>query len=318
MNSNISQHQVIHLVAVPSTENTTKPLGRIAPGILCAQAIKSNMIPDGQIILIGGRTCDDQARKLGLENTIRFAPPLGQPNLIRRQIKLSTKSSQQIYCWNDELVSIIRGLPIERHLISTAPHLIPRGSISKQIKVRVLNDQDHIAWKNRGIECSVDRTLPLAIDRMNIEHLNENQNKNSLCIGVISDRPSDTDARELAFLMGLLNAAGHSLTGVVPSTSAHLPAAHRHHRGLQAKFKFVTISDPMCSWLHQFDLCIHPNYDGSGSSMLIERICKRAGVPVLRLKQSMREGLSRAPGVAGPIIEQLDQIRNSKSEPALV
>ncbi len=53
--------------------------------------------------------------------------------------------------------------------------------------------------------------------------------------------------------------------------------------------------------------------------MLIERMCENAEVPVLRLKQSTRAGLSRAPGVAGPIIEQLDEMieaNQSKQEPA--
>jgi len=315
VNKSISNPDVIHLVACPSEYENGHSLGRLVPALLCARAIESQLTPPGLVILVGDQSCELQAKRLGLQWHHRLAPPLGIPKLIHRRVKHLTSKASRVICWNDELAPLLSGIPAELDLISTSPKRMT-GYVSKRVSIRVFESSDEQAWEDRGLEASVDRLLPSILDSINdsIQPVNRAQldlDPNSMCIGVLADRPCDVDARELAFLLGLLNASGYSLTGVVPNTASHLHAARRHHRGLGSRFHLLVTTDPVTSLLPIFDALIHPCFDGSGSSMLIERMCENADVPVLRLKHSGREGLSRAPGVAGPIIEQLDEMIES-------
>lgn len=291
--------------------------------MLCAHAIEQNLTPPGRIVLIGNSSCESQSRLLGLEISQRLAPPMGKTDLLRRRIKQLTRNASRVICWNDELASLLTGISAEADLISTSPASAP-DHISKCVSIRVFEQQDYHYWDDRGHKPAIDTLLPPLLDHLAeknrpITRASVGINQDSMCIGVLADRPSDVDARELTFLLGLLNATGYNLTGIVPSSANHLAAARRHHRGLGSLFQFLVTTDPISTLLPVFDALIHPCFDGSGSSMLIERMCENADVPVLRLKQSDREGLSRAPGVAGPIIEHLDEILHSsqaaKQEP---
>ena len=286
--------------------------------MLCARALEQGLTPPGHIVLIGDGSCGSQAHLLGLEWNTRIAPPMNKPELVRRQIKRLTKNASRVICWNDELASLLKGIPAELDLISTAPTKSP-SYLSKRVAIRTFEQSDHDYWIDRGNAATLDRLLPPLLDNISESHRTISRasigiDDNTMCIGVLADRPSDIDARELAFLLGLLNASGYSLTGIVPSTSSHLAAARRHHRGLGSKFQLLVATDPITTLLPLFDALIHPCFDGSGSSMLIERMCENADVPVLRLKHSGRDGLSRAPGVAGPIIEHLDELIKSHKQ----
>ncbi len=313
-----SHHDVIHLVAAPCATPGSDSLGRTIPTILCANAIEQNLTPPGKVILIGNSSCESQARLLGLNWHARLAPPLGKPELLRRTIKRLTKNASRVICWNDELATLLKGIPAELDLISTAPTNAP-AYVSKRVTIRTFEQADCDYWIDRSNAASVDTLLPKAIDNIadtsrDVSRASINIDNDTMCIGVLADRPSDIDARELAFLLGLLNASGYTLTGIVPNTASHLAAARRHHRGLGSKFQLLVATDPITSLLPVFDALIHPCFDGSSSSMLIERMCENADVPVLRLKHSGREGLSRAPGVAGPIIEHLDELIKANAQ----
>ena len=310
---------MIHLVAAPSDRTDAFSLGRTIPTLLCAQALEQGLTPPGRVILIGDSTCEQQATLLGLRWHERLAPPLGNPKLIIRQIRRLTANASRVICWNDELASVLKGIPAELDLISTSPTHTP-AYVSKRVNIRAFEHTDCDHWQERKNTVSIDTILSPILDNIaltarSITRASIGIENNAMCIGVLADRPSDVDARELAFLLGLLNASGYSLTGIVPNTATHLAAARRHHRGLGSKFQLLVTSDPITSLLPIFDALIHPCFDGSGSSMLIERMCENADVPVLRLKHSGRAGLSRAPGVAGPIIEQLDEMLEHKTEP---
>lgn len=315
MNALNSHQDVIHLVAAPSAAAGVDSLGRTIPTLLCAQAIEQSLTPPGRVILIGDSSSEHQAKLLGLKFSDRLAPPLGKAELLRRIVKQKTRSASRVICWNDELSILLSGIEAETDLISTSPTSAP-NHISKRISIRVFERGDFELWMNRGYSPTLDSLLPPILDNLinscrPITRESIGIKSNAMCIGVIADRPSEVDARELAFLLGLLNASGYTLTGIVPSTANHLAAARRHHNGLGSLFQFLVADDPITSLLPVFDALIHPCFDGSGSSMLIERMCDNADVPVLRLKHSGRAGLSRAPGVAGPIIEQLDALIES-------
>ena len=283
--------------------------------MLCALAIEQGLTPPGPIILIGNSSCESQARLLGLHWNLRLAPPMGKPELLRRQVRQLTKNASRVICWNDELAPLLKGIPAELDLISTLPSHAP-SYVSKRVNIRTFEHTDTDIWNDRNNTATLDNLLSPLLDNLTdnarpVSRASIGIDDTTMCIGVLADRPSDVDARELAFLLGLLNASGYTLTGIVPSTASHLAAARRHHRGLGSQFQLLVATDPITTLLPVFDALIHPCFDGSGSSMLIERMCENADVPVLRLKHSGREGLSRAPGVAGPIIEQLDEMIES-------
>lgn len=309
---------VLHLVSAPTNARGHRPpLGRQIPAYLCAQAIKQGLTPPGRVILIGDSSSELQARSLGLTPHLRLAPPMGLVPMLARQVRALARDAARVICWNDELAPLLRGLNTPTDLISTNPGLINRR-LSNRVAVRVFERGDRDTWESRNHQAELESVLtPLIHDP---PAFSSDTSRESLgidpgcvCIGVIADQPSDIDARSFGFLMGLLNVAGFQITSVIPAGAAYLEAARRHHHALDARFRMLVSSESTLSLLPLFDLLIHPCYDGSGASMLIERLCENADVPVLRLRHSGRDGLSRAPGVAAPIIEALDDIMAQRS-----
>lgn len=237
--------------------------------------------------------------------------------MLARTVRTLARGSSRVICWNDELTPLLRGLNTPTDLISTHPSLATRR-VSNRIAVRVFERSDRDAWETRNQQAELESVLnPLIQDPPVFSNSPIREqlgiDPSTICIGAIADQPSDIDARSFGFLMGLLNVAGFHITAVIPQGADHLEAARRHHHTLDARFRMLVSSNPTLSMLPLFDLLIHPCYNGSGSSMLIERLCENAETPVLRLRHSGRDGLSRAPGVAAPIIEALDEILAERS-----
>ncbi len=316
MNQLQSNPEIVHLVAAPGSGGSQLSIGRTIPTVLCQHAMANGLTPPGHVVLVGDSSSEHQARLLGLDWDQRLCPPLGKVKLLRRRIKQITQNATRVICWNDELVCLLNHLSIESDLISTSPASAP-PHISKRINIRAFEQTDCDYWIERGYQCTLDTLLPPLLDNIAdsnrpVDRSSIGVTSNTICIGVVADRPSDVDARELAFLFGLLNAAGYSISGIVPDTAGHLDAARRHHRGLGSRFQFLVSGDPISTLLPAFDALLHPCFDGSGSSILIERMCENADVPVLRLKESQHAGLSRAPAMAGPIIEYFDELIRAK------
>ncbi len=322
MNAITPHPGVLHLVSAPSSTNDQRPqIGRLIPAYLCAQAIKQGLTPPGQVVLVGDPQSERHAHSIGLKPSLRYAPPMGRVQMLARTIRSLSRNSSRIICWNDELAPLLRGLHAPADLISTRPELMTHR-VSSKVDIRVFERPDRDVWESRNHSAELDTVLaplisdppplPLRIDRATMGIAPDD-----ICIGVIADRPSDIDARSIAFLIGLLNASGFPITCVMPEGASHIAAAKRHHRGLEEQFRLLFAREPMITMLPLFDILIHPCYDGSGSAMLIERLCENADTPVLRLRSSDRSGLSRAPAVAGPIIEALDEIFAHRKDPAL-
>lgn len=305
--------EVIHLVAAPSCDTPGARLGRVIPAVLCAHAIEAGLTPPGRVLLIGDSQSARFALKLGLRADLRLAPPVGRPEMLARRLRTLTADAARVICWNDELGVLLNRVIPEADLISTRPALAPHR-LRKRVSVRVFERSDRDAWDARNHSAELDTVLaPVLDDLLSCQHPVTRDSlgidPDSVCIGMLADRPGDIDAREFCFLLGLLNASGYTLSGVIPVNAAHLAAARRHHRALGERFRLLVAHDPITTMLPIFDVLLHPCFDGSGSSMLIERMCENADTPVLRLRDSGREGLSRAPGIAGPIIEFLDDMR---------
>ena len=282
------------------------------PAYLCAQAIARGLTPRGRVVLIGDDSSERSAQAIGLKHHHRFAPPLGQINMLARPIRKLAKQSDRVICWDDELTPLLRGIPCPVDLISTRPDLATRR-VSSRIHVRVFERPDRTVWESRNNQAELDSvlnrlTLDPIIPVQSYSRSSIGIDRESISIGFLADRPSDIDARAVGFLMGLLDVSGFNLTAVVPHGASHLTAARRHHHGLGNHFRFLIAHDPIITMLPIFDVLIHPCYNGTGASTLIEQLCENLDTPVLRLTPGGRAGLSRAPGVAGPVIEALDDL----------
>lgn len=316
-----SQPEIVHLVAAPGAPASPCRAGREIPALLCAQAISQHLTPPGRVVLVGDPASAAHARALGLRVDQRLTPPMGRVELLARQFRALTETASRVVCWSDELAGLLRRCQPECDLISTNPNLAP-AKVSKRVQVRVFERSDRDLWDARNHSAQLDSVLAPIVDDLTLANPSITRKSmgiadDAVCLGVVADRPGDIDAREVCFLLGLLNASGYTLTGVVPANASHLAAARRHHRGLGERFRLLIAHEPIITMLPAFDAVIHPCFDGSGASMLLERLCDNADTPVLRLRHSGRAGLSRAPGVAGPIIDHLDELLGSRaSEPA--
>lgn len=312
------QPAVLHLVSAPGTPDRLRPpLGRSIPVFLCARAIEQGLTPPGRVLLIGDNDSADYASQLGLQYHERLAPPLGRVSMLTRSIRRAADGCTRVICWNDELAPLLRAVKAPADLISTRPSLM-RQRVSSRVEVRVFERADRKLWEAKNNNAELESVLTPLIDRARplprtITRAELGIDPATICIGIIADRPSDIDARAMGFLMGLLHVAGFPITPIVPRNASHLTDARRHHHGLGNRFRFMVAQQPMLTMLPAFDLLLHPCFDGSGSSMLIERLCENLDTPVLRLRHSGRDGLSRAPGLAGPIIEALDDILAQRS-----
>ncbi|MEZ6165339.1 MAG: hypothetical protein R3B67_13000 [Phycisphaerales bacterium] len=312
------QPAVLHLVSAPGTpDRLRQPLGRSLPVFLCARAIEQGLTPPGRVLLIGDSDSAEYATSLGLRFHDRLAPPLGRVSMLSRSVRRAASGCARVICWNDELAPLLRSVKAPADLISTRPSLM-RQRVSSRVEVRVFERADRKLWESKNNNAELESVLTPLIDRASPFPTQWTRARlgidpGTICIGIIADRPSDIDARSMGFLLGLLHVAGFPIAAIVPRNASHLTDARRHHHALGNRFRFLVAQQPMLTMLPVFDVLLHPCFDGSGSSMLIERLCENLDTTVLRLRHSGREGLSRAPGLAGPIIEALDDILANRS-----
>lgn len=318
---------VIHLVAPPSSRaDSHKHIGRTSPCLLLAGALKNNLTPSSQdqnqIFTIGDSSTQHAAAALGLTPTAHFSPLLARPRSaktnILKHIQSTHTTPSRIICWSDELIALASAVAshfdIPAELISTKPALItkPPNNIDTIV---AFDPQDHDRWQELRHTCKTDQSLAAAIDQKTPTHQDRaaarsalNIDDQTIVIAAIADAPNQVDAREFAFLLGLLAVSGYTLLGVIPKTAKNLNQALRHHRGLDQPFRILTTTDPLPQLLPLLDAYIHPTDDHSGSTLLINRLLQNAGIPLLNLRHSGKAGFSRAQGAAGQLLDEMDQI----------
>lgn len=292
-------------------------IGGTVPVYLCMRAIQEELAPSGRIVLIGDEKSERSAITLGLTPHLRLTPPLGRVEMLARAARRIANDFERVIVWNDELAPILKGITAPTELISTRPDLA-RRRVPSRVNVRVFERSDRKVWESRNHEAELDTVLHHLVSSPKLPDSTLTREMfgipaDSICMGIVADRPSDIDARSIGFLMGLLDVSGFDLTAIIPESASHLNAARRHHHGLGDRFRFLIAQDPIITMLPIFDLLIHPCYNNTGASSLIERLCENMGTPVLRLQSGGRAGLSRAPGVAGPVIEAIDEILASRA-----
>ncbi len=325
----LSDGYAVHLVAPPSTRpNTSAHFGRTTPCLLLAGALKDNLTPPpphSRVMVIGDSSTPATASAIGIPHTDHFTPVLANPNSLKRKIlsQLSTfdASPSRIICWSDELISlassIASSLDIPTELISTKPSTIKKPPQSIDT-IRVFEPQDHDRWLDLRHTCQTDQLLASLIDadqptqqERSDARSKLNIDDQTIVLGAVADAPNEVDAREFAFLLGLLAVSGYQLLGIIPKTAKNLNQALRHHRGLDQPFRILTTTEPLPSLIPLLDAYIHPNNELSGSTHLVDRLLQRADIPILNLRHSGKAGFSRAQGAAGLLLDEMDHIVES-------
>ncbi len=328
MNTNpqTTDSAVVHLVAPPSTRRDARShYGRTIPCLLLAGALQQCLTPNSpqsRTVIIGDSTAATSASALGLEFADLFTPVLQSPRWLKSQLLHHLKSlptpPTKIICWSDELAwlscAVGSSMDIPTELISTKPSVIknPPQNIDS---IYAFDSHDHDWWLDHRHVCKSDQRIacliapsPPTFDQRNQAREALGIDAQTICLAAIADAPNEVDAREFAFLLGLLSVSGYPVLGIVPRTASNLNQALRHHRGLGKPFRFLTTTDPLPDLLPLLDACIHPTDERSGSADFIERYCKSADIPIMRMRHSGKAGFSRAQGSAGKLLDQMDEI----------
>jgi hypothetical protein len=203
-------------------------------------------------------------------------------------------------------------IPIE--LISTKPSTLskPPQNIDS---IRVFEPADFDIWQTHRHTCQTDHLLTPLLDPQSPTQATRAHKRSAIdiddqtiVIAAVADNPSDVDAREFAFLLGLLAVSGYQTLGIVPNTAKNLNQALRHHRGLKEPFRLMTSTETLPQLLPLLDAYIHPTDEISGSTQLLDRYLERADIPKLNLRHSGKAGFSRAQGSAGQLLDEMDAI----------
>ena len=315
---------VVHIVAPPSMrQGQANPIGRSIPTMLLKGAIENALTPpppNARIITIGDSTTRRSAQALGVHISNHNAPLLGKPNTLKRRIinDLKTAQPSRIICWSDELLNlssaVASAMDVPLELISTKPTLLSKPPQNIDT-IRVFENQDHDRWQDLRHTCQTDQFLAQHIDPQQPEHSDRSQARiklgiedDTIVIAAVADNPSHVDAREFAFLLGLLAVSGYSTLGIIPNTAQNLNQALRHHRGLDQPFRIMTTSQTLPQILPLLDAYIHPTDEISGSTQLLDRYLERAGIHKLNLRHAGKAGFSRAQGTAGQLLDEMDDI----------
>ncbi|MCA9302997.1 MAG: hypothetical protein KC996_02635 [Phycisphaerales bacterium] len=309
---------VVHIVAPPSSSSEGTAFGRLLPVVLCANAIRLSAVPDGQILIIGDTSAERTATTLGLPRTRRITPILRNQRFCARLLRSIVPNTAHLICWSDELSSVLAETGTSSELISTAPNLAPRPPQSRTM-IRVLDEIDRDTWSDLGRDATLDRDLPALVDSFSAPaHRDTLRDQlaiepQTILLAPLTDDPSQTDAREFAFLLGLLAAAGYRIAGLLPDSARNIHTARRHHRALHKPFRLFTTPSPILQSLPAIDLMLSINHTPSASVHLLERLCENTGVPVMRLTHAGRKGLAGSPGESIQLIQQFDQLTRERT-----
>lgn len=319
----------LHLVAPPSSRTNTKHFGRTVPCLLLsshlADSSQSQQLTQPQIVIVGDASTRTTATQFDIPFTHHIAPLLSNQRYASRQL-ISRVSAlptppTRIICWSDELLPLASaaasrfGLPLE--LVSTNPSVLNKVTANID-SIKAFDESDHDFWTNHRHTSSTDHCLAQRIDSTppsaasrNAAKANLNIDDSTLVLAAVADAPNQVDAREFAFLLGLLSVSGYQILGLIPKSAKNLEQALRHHRGLDQPFRLLTTTDPLPALLPLIDAYIHPTDTTNGSTKLLDRYMTKAQVPILNLRHSGKAGFSRAQGTAGQLLDEVDQVINN-------
>ena len=313
----------LHLVAPPewAPAHTHAGIGRMIPTRLAARTLRDRDRSDDIVITVGDRGARDEAHRLGIHPTAHAALVLGRPRSLVRRLSRHADGCARVVCWADELADVATRLGPPCTLVSTAPHRRPTRSARPE-RVRVVDASDIDQWDvpaatlERELADRLTAPVPdagaraAARDALGIDD-------DALCLAALEDNPSHADARQFAFMLGLLHVSGHDIVGVVPRAAAGITQARRHHEGLGRPFRLLIAEDPLPDLVPAIDACIINPERASGSSALLTRWLEHAGVRVIDLSIDGHRGFSRSQRVAARILDRINAVAaDARKEPA--
>lgn len=304
------QPGTVHLVgAPPARPVTSHDAGRVTPAALCAACLRRGDYPLGPVVVVGGPGAHEHAVACGLSPARVVVPPLERPDLARWSLRRIAGGADRVVCWSDELARVGSRLCDNVELVSTDPGAC-RARPRKLARIACLTERDAEAWRGLGGTPEVipvpRRLLPDPDDRVAAVLPADAQGR--IVFTPLSDRPTEADARGLAFLLSLLHETGYPVCGVIPVASANLVAARRHHRALHGRFRLLVSDRPLPDLLGCVDVAVMPDGVRHGADTLLEAMAAERGVEIVRLAHRGRAGLKSTPGVAAPILQRLDAI----------
>jgi len=310
----------LHLVAPPSWTPTTgrRGLGRIVPGMLAAAALPRRANAKTTLVTVGDSAAQAEARRIGMRPDFHASPVLGRLRPLVRRLSRLASDAERVVCWSDELAPLATRLGPPCTLVSTASHEIPARS-PRPDRVRVVDPCDVDHWSSPPAQ--VDRALTTRLGSIDTPSPDRDTLRNALgipegvlCLGTLEDNPSRVDARQFAFMLGLLSVTGYEVVGVVPRSAARMAQALRHHEGLGRPFRFLIAEEPMTGLIRALDACIVNPGRVSGSSVLLSRCIERTGVRVIDLSVTGRRGFSRSQRVAAKILDQIESVASRSAQ----
>jgi hypothetical protein len=303
----------LHLVAPPPLDPCAiRPPGRLVPAILARDtaALKDH----DQLVTIGDRSAHRAALALGLDPDLHSPAPLARPALAKRMLLARTKPFERVVCWSDELAHLAASLRAPAELISTNPAVLP-ALPGASTTLRVLTGDDHDTWTQRRAAPRLDDTLidriidptPDPVARRALRTALDIDD-DTIVLAATADAPSDVNAREFAFLLGLLAVSGFRTVGLIPRASANLHQAVRHHNALKKPFRLIQATRPLPELLPIIDACVIGGATRSASTVILQRLCESAGPRVLHLRHAGKAGFTRSQRIAARVLDQIDEV----------
>jgi hypothetical protein len=313
-------HATVHLVGSPSLSDPITPAGRhlapgrLTPAIACAQAIHAGLSPNAPVILVGQRESDRHARQMGLSLRHHLTPPLGLARLARPALRRVAGGVDRVICWSDELAPLATGMADNIELMSTRPDLCT-VSPRRFSKITCYTDQDTATWTARGL-------IPERIDISTLQPVISTTasearkaardllaiNDETLLFAAISDRPSQADARGLAFLLTVLNATGFPVSAIAPDTARNAIAARRHHRATDRPYRMLLTRRPTGDWLPGADFVVLSHESSrDGSDAILEAYCHSFGCQIIRLDQAGKPTIGARGDAHDSLLARLDR-----------
>lgn len=310
--------ETCHVVAAPAQSGRPGDVGRLSPLILLGHTLRVRARTNQRVVVVGPTGAADTARACGLEPTETITAPLGNPRMARPGLARRCRGAERIICWSDELAPLVRRMADDVRLVSTNPALCPLPP-RHFARITTLTEHDTLAWRSRGASpvhaeswIRELRDTPLGgvcslRDQLVID-------PGSLVLAELSDRPTRTDARGMAFLLSVLHTTGFPVCGIVPAVASNAHAARRHIRGLASKYRFFLTDLAIPSILSGVDLVVIAEQADTGSSQILEAYARARGCAVTRLSHRGRAGLQSTPGVAVPVLDMLEQILTARGQ----
>ncbi len=313
----------LHIVAAPAT---ARPVphdpGRLAPLLLLAHALSEGKCPPGPVLLVGPEGCDRTAAACGLTHHATMSLPLGRPRLGRPALLARTRGLQRLVCWSDELTPLVHRAADEVHLVSTDPDRCPDPP-RHFARITTITEHDAAVWRRRGAAPVRADTWVEALRASappSIPHhprdLRDRADPGAVLITALEDRPAQTDARALAFLLSVLHTNGYPVCGLTPSIAANTASARHHIAGLVRGYRLLLTDEPLPALLGGIDMVVMPEEARTGASMILQAAAEARGCRVIRLSHRGRAGLKSTPGTAVPILQILDAILAERSAAA--